>query len=221
MLWRRRQPRNHRDYVGPQGRYEATGKDFFALLLRHGLREEHSFLDIGCGSLRLGRLLIPFLLPGRYHGLEPGEVWVRAGLRQEVVARFGPALVEHKQPIFVHDDRFDLARCGARFDFLAAFAVFIHCGRAQLQACLEGARGVMGPDSVLFLDLNLAARSQERGRHAKYPWASHQAVVYSADDAGGVLTAAGYAFEIVRQEHSRRRRKTRALFKLRLRPDRG
>ena len=32
-------------------------------------------LDIGCGSLRAGRLFIPYLLPGHYYGLEP-EKWV-------------------------------------------------------------------------------------------------------------------------------------------------
>jgi hypothetical protein len=47
------------------------GATQFRLLTSLGLREHHSVLDFGCRSLREGRLLIPYLLPGRYYGLNP------------------------------------------------------------------------------------------------------------------------------------------------------
>ena len=44
------------------------------MLLAAGLRETHRIADLGCGLLRVGRLLIPYLLPGRYYGMEPNTL---------------------------------------------------------------------------------------------------------------------------------------------------
>ena len=64
---------SYRTYVGPSEQYDFMGATQFRLLTTLGLREHHSVLDFGCGSLRAGRLLIPYLLPGRYYGLEPNR----------------------------------------------------------------------------------------------------------------------------------------------------
>jgi len=52
-------------YVGPPNQYDFMGATQFRLLTTLGLREHHAVLDFGCGSLRAGRLLIPYLLEGR------------------------------------------------------------------------------------------------------------------------------------------------------------
>jgi hypothetical protein len=49
-------------YVGPPAQYDFMGASQFRLLCTLGLRENHTLLDFGCGSLRAGRLLIPYLL---------------------------------------------------------------------------------------------------------------------------------------------------------------
>ena len=54
------------------------------MLTSLGLREHDHVLDIGCGSLRLGRLLIPFLRRARYFGVEPNLSLVDAGIRNEL-----------------------------------------------------------------------------------------------------------------------------------------
>lgn len=56
---------NRRAYIGPPTQFDFMGATQFNLLTRLGLREDHTVLDIGCGSLRAGRLLIPYLLPDR------------------------------------------------------------------------------------------------------------------------------------------------------------
>ena len=43
----------------------------FKLLYPPEPREIHRLLDFGCGSLRLGRMAIPYLLEGHYFGIEP------------------------------------------------------------------------------------------------------------------------------------------------------
>jgi len=46
----------HRKYVGPPERYDLAASGQFSLLTLLGMREDQSLLDIGCGSLRGGRL---------------------------------------------------------------------------------------------------------------------------------------------------------------------
>ncbi len=60
-------------YVGPPQDYDFMGATQFRLLTTLGLRDHHRLLDFGCGSLRAGRLLIPYLNPGNYYGIEPNR----------------------------------------------------------------------------------------------------------------------------------------------------
>lgn len=68
----------------------------FNLLTSVGLRQHHRVLDIGCGSLRVGRLLIPYLNQGNYFGVEPNEWLVSDGILNEI----GQDQIEIKQPTF-------------------------------------------------------------------------------------------------------------------------
>jgi hypothetical protein len=78
-----------------------------------------------------------------------------------------------------------------------AFAVFIHCGRQQLQNCLEGVQPIMGPSSVFFLDLTIGPESREIGQHRKYDAASHQTTVYSLQDIESIIEAKGFVHKII------------------------
>jgi hypothetical protein len=62
---------HYRAYVGPADQWDFMGATQFRLLTALGLRETDTVLDVGCGSLRAGRLLIPYLAVGGYHGIEP------------------------------------------------------------------------------------------------------------------------------------------------------
>ena len=52
---------NYKTFVGNPDHYDLIGVTQFALLAYYGLKTTDKVLDIGCGSLRLGRYLIPFL----------------------------------------------------------------------------------------------------------------------------------------------------------------
>ena len=88
--------RHYRAYIGPPEDYDLIGAMTFNLLTTLGLRQHHTLADIGCGSLRAGRLFIPYLNPGKYLGIEPNRWLVDEGIRMEV----GADMIRIKQPRF-------------------------------------------------------------------------------------------------------------------------
>jgi len=111
-------------YVGPPGDYDFMGATQFRLLSTLGLRDHHQLLDFGCGSLRAGRLLIPYLSPGNYYGIEPHRWLIDDAIEKEV----GSDQIRIKRPQFLHHDTFDCGAFGVSFDFIVAQSIFSHCG---------------------------------------------------------------------------------------------
>lgn len=134
----------YRAFVGPAEYYDVFSAIQFNLLTSLGLRDHHYLLDIGCGSLRGGRLFIPYLRPGRYYGIEPVQILVAEGLKYEI----GESIVEIKRPQFSSDANFTLSVFDRKFDYLLAQSIFSHASQAQIRRCLAEARKVMKPDSV-------------------------------------------------------------------------
>ena len=66
---------HYSSYVGPPKLWDELGASQFRLLTALGLRENHRLLDVGCGALRAGRLLMPYLNKGCYYGIEP-NMWL-------------------------------------------------------------------------------------------------------------------------------------------------
>ena len=87
---------HYRAYVGPPKDYDLVSAMVFNLLTSIGLRQHHRLLDIGCGSLRVGRLLIPYLNQKNYFGVEPNKWLVEDGIANEI----GKDLVKIKKPTF-------------------------------------------------------------------------------------------------------------------------
>lgn len=135
----------HRAYVGPMAEFDVgAARQFNLLTMLLGLREYHHFLEIGCGSLRAGRLLIPYLMPDRYCGLEPNRWLVEAGLAKET----GHDLRECRRPLFLHNSDFALRPFERVFDYILAQSIFSHTSQAQMATCLREAKAVLGPDGL-------------------------------------------------------------------------
>lgn len=124
----------YRAYVGPPEDYDLIAAMAFNLLTTLGLRQHHSLLDLGCGSLRIGRLLIPYLNRGKYFGIEPNQWLVEEGIRREL----GQTLVQIKQPTFFFSDSPDtIAQAKISFDFVLAQSIFSHCGLDLIKGWLS------------------------------------------------------------------------------------
>ncbi|MBK7424460.1 MAG: class I SAM-dependent methyltransferase [Propionivibrio sp.] len=135
----------YRAHVGPVEFYDLLSAIQFNLVTALGLREGHSLLDIGCGSLRAGRLFIPYLAAGNYFGLEPLPWLVEAGIGKEI----GASMVSLKRPTFRYDEDFSLGAFGRQFDFILAQSIFSHTSQAQIQRCMLEAKRTLKPGGLL------------------------------------------------------------------------
>jgi hypothetical protein len=91
----------HRYYVG--GMWDVNGKLQFDFLVQEGLKPEHSFLDVGCGSLRGGLYFIKYLDPGNYLGIDKEKKLIKIGIKKEL----GEVLLKEKRPEFLISDKFE------------------------------------------------------------------------------------------------------------------
>lgn len=134
----------YRAHIGHVEFFDVLGAIQFNLLTTLGLRETNTLLDIGCGSLRAGRLFIPYLGAGRYFGIEPLPWLVEEGLENEV----GRDIIRIKQPTFSHDGDFTLTTFGRTFDFMIAQSIFSHTSQAQIRRCMAEARKCLAPEGL-------------------------------------------------------------------------
>lgn len=108
-------------------------------LLSQGLRPEHALLEIGCGTGRLARKVVPYLDRSRYVGIDISEK-ARANC-YELAQREGWA---EKNPNFYANAPERL------FDFIWAFSVFIHLPAAVVEAVMRRVAGAMHAGSRFF-----------------------------------------------------------------------
>jgi SAM-dependent methyltransferase len=192
---------HYRAYVGPPEDYDLIAAMTFNLLTTLGLRQHHSLLDVGCGSLRIGRLLIPYLNQGKYFGVEPNEWLVKEGIKREL----GEALLQIKRPTFFFSDSLEAAaHAKISFDFALAQSIFSHCGLDLIRNWLGAISRSLTEDGVL-----LATFLPGEEDSSRMGWVYPECVNYRPATLGRAAAEAGLRFEILDWKHPRQ---TWALF---------
>lgn len=141
LEWKLRPWHDHRERVG--GYWSLMGGLQMELLQKHGLAPESKVLDVGCGALRLGRLLIPYLDEGGYTGVDVSWPLIKRGLRKEVKA----SMVQEQRPHLttewrnVETDSQDMA---------IATSVFTHIPVTDIQEIMAEAARVLKPGGVFL-----------------------------------------------------------------------
>lgn len=107
---------HHKSY----GRPWCLGRDHFNYLISRGLRSSDTLLDLGCGALRTGIFVIPYLDAGRYYGIEAHRLSLEAAANYEIPLNN----LTHKRPSLLHSSKFDLKHWNVTFDWIFAFALF-------------------------------------------------------------------------------------------------
>jgi len=146
----------HRDYVG--GMWKEMGQLQFDFMVGRGLRPEHVFLDIACGSLRGGVHFIRYLDRGNYLGLDKEKVLIQRGLSKELSSQ----LREEKCPEFVVSDAFEFDRFSKQADFSLAQSLFSHLSAADLERCVVNLRANVAPQHELYATFNYGENDRDR-----------------------------------------------------------
>ena len=133
----------HRSYIGPQERYDINGASQFNLLVSLGLREYHSVLDVGCGSLSLGRLLIPYLSEGNYFGIEPNK-W----LIEEVKKKELGNILKKRKATFVFNNSFEI---NGLFDYIIADSIITHCSPDKIRNFFSNLKNNISDKTVFIV----------------------------------------------------------------------
>jgi len=186
---------HYRAYVGPPEDYDLIAAMTFNLLTTIGLRQHHSLLDVGCGSLRVGRLLIPYLNKGNYFGIEPNKWLVEEGIKREL----GESLLQIKKPTFLFSDcPSDLTNANLTFDFAVAQSIFSHCGLDLIKGWLTGISRCLVPTGALLATFLRGEEDSSRSG-----WIYPECVSFTTTTLSQIAREANLRFELLDWKHPR------------------
>lgn len=172
----------HRDYVcgGDGGDFDLRGAIAFTALINCGMREYHRVLDLGCGSLSTGKLLIPYLKEGHYYGIDPNEWLIDDGLTYEVR--------DDKNANFAFNDDFRCNQWDEKFDYILALSVLSHAGRDLFQKCLIEVKKGLSPNGQFVFTY---ARHYKSSVQTFTGWSYPRVVPYRQETVNSFLYEAG------------------------------
>lgn len=141
--------RHYKHYVG--GDWEDVQNFSFEFVKQSKeYRTDMKFLDVGCGSLRLGARLIPELDPNCYIGTDVSEIMIKKGVENELSNR----TQQNKAPRFIVNGNFNFDQLGdEKIDYVWCYAVLIHLNKDLIEKCLTSIRNVMKDDGVFYSSL--------------------------------------------------------------------
>ena len=176
----------YRGFVG--GRWDVMGERQYRLLLDHGLQPYDVLMDVGCGSLRAGRLFIPYLEPGHYIGVDKHRDLINRGLKHEVA----PGVAAEKRPRFVITDRFEIPREPPLATFALAQSLFSHLNDDDAKRCLAAVRAAVDPGCRFLVTFMESARPVANQRSH-----SHRGMFFTSDEMREMGIDNGWSYEYV------------------------
>ena len=133
----------HRSFVG--GMWDEMGRLQFDFMKEQGLRPDHHFIDVGCGSMRGGIHFIAYLDPGHYQGID-----INASLIEAANKELASAGLLAREPRLLVNDKFEMHRFNQTFDYGIAISVFTHLPMNHIIRCLSEMRKVLKPEGEFF-----------------------------------------------------------------------
>ncbi len=136
-----------------------------------GLRPEHFFADVGCGTLRGGIPLIDYLDKRHYYGIEFREFVLEEG-RKELAENN----LEHKEPVLLVSKDLSTLEMGSNMDFMFAFSVMIHMNDEVAEKCVLMVRKHLKMGGAFYANVNIG--EQAEGNWQGFPVVSRSLEFY-------------------------------------------
>ena len=144
-------PKERRHYLaGHPGLWEMKRAFQINFLTQQGLKPDHHFLDIGCGTLRGGIPIIAFLNEGRYIGID-----VRSNVIKQAKKELTASGLEHKQPELIKFDDFNALELNVEFDIVFAFSVLIHLEDSIAEKCFQFVHKRLSASGTFWANANV------------------------------------------------------------------
>lgn len=185
---------HYRAYIGPPKHYDLVSAMVFNLLTCLGLRQHHRVLDIGCGSLRVGRLLIPYLNEGNYVGIEPNQWLVEDGIANEL----GMDLIRIKKPVFSFQNSMEEFKAPLGLDYAFAQSIFSHCGEDLIKQWLSQASFHLKDDGAI-----LATFLTDTADFVGNGWIYPDCVSFRPETLARLAAECGLGFRVLDWAHPR------------------
>ena len=192
---------NYRSFSSIEESYYKNGAVIFLNLLnRFDLKATDKVLDIGCGSLRVGKHLIPFLEQSAYCGIEPEEKFLIEGIKWEMSQR----MMDFKKPKFSSCANFCCESFNETFDLALAAYVFVPCSSDQLKTCLTNLKPCLSNDGKFIFHVRFGEETKhiswEEAKEQKIEWyqdkpyifSDNMKTVYNVDDLDNLLDVCGF-----------------------------
>lgn len=187
---------NHRAYVGPENKFEEIGKHQFEVLKRQGLKKHHTVLDYGCGSLRAGQYIIPWLYKGRYTGVDVDRELVEAGVKAELNGN-----LKKKPTLIVNEpDTYEIPE--GPFDFILMHSILSHAPWRAVGTLLQGCSEALKEGKVLFT-FNPVNPTNPRlvKEYTGEDWVYPAGVAHDAEHLKSLLERLGFGYEFLSEQH--------------------
>ena len=134
------------------GDAEKQGTWQLELMKSFGLKPEHKFLDYGCGTLRGGLFVIPYLRETNYTGIEINPLFVRVAKRLIENNK-----LEYLQPRIITTN--EITSLDEQFDYILTQSVLNHLEEKELTVLIENISDMLGKNgswvSTVCYDSNI------------------------------------------------------------------
>ena len=165
--------------------YVDGAQEHAEFLKSHGLLAPHHVLDYGCGFMRTGVFLVPYLENRHYVGVDISGERLKKAAKLAAARNLRDGSFEL---IEVSDCRLDELK-GRHFDYIWSGSVIHHMPEPDIRVFLQNLKGLIDSNSQFFFTFTPAEKGQfERLRIKDF--------YYPIDEMRQICESEGYRFEM-------------------------
>ncbi len=140
--------------------YSDLGEESFSFLIKKGLKPHNSFLDFGCGYLRLGIALIPYLKKAKYTGIDIAKERVDLGIRE--LEKKGIKRGQYNTYVSNNNSLSELL-VNRKFDFIYLESVVTHMPLDDFKEILRSFSIILEKNGKVFFTFHASNKQKKLG----------------------------------------------------------